>query len=403
MKSTLFIALISLALYSCNIFDNKPKTNPTPKLELISLKASNLYTIVGSEIPIKLSISGKLENGITALGFDYTLYVNDKETTILDSFSYDEPGFYEIYAESDGVRSDTLQIEVRRTVQYEPKEFNIIFHIVHDGEEIGEGYNISSDRIDYQMSILKAVFEKQDLSFTTNSTHPAMFFKLANVDPEGNSLPEPGINRVQRPSQDHSILFEDWMWDYYWDPDYYINVWVGNTKNGFSWGIYPDLKCGFQLVGLGCTDSEEPATIQGIALELSNLWEGSWVFPHEMGHIFGLFHVFGPDNCSYDPDFVHDTPFYDRDAYIFHLDPNNSNQHILRKPCNESLSESYTSYNIMDYHYQPEEGRDLTYDQVERMRFVVDRGRFRASKDPETATPRAMIKPEEIKPIQKVN
>lgn len=403
MNKTIFLScLILFCITGCDLFDNNPKPEK-PVLKSLSIKASNLYTVAGSTIPIKIKVEGRLDNEAAVINPDYQLYLDDELLLNKEEFSSEISGFYNLFAESEGIRSDTLQIEVRRAIQYEPKEFNVIFHIVHDGEELGEGYNISKERINYQMDLLKAVFENPNLNFTTNSMHPAMFFKLASVDPTGNTLSEKGINRIQRPSQDHSILFEEWMWDHYWDPDYYINVWVGETKNGFSWGIYPELRCDSNLWGLGCTDAEEPATIQGIALELSNLWEGSWVFPHEVGHIFGLFHVFGPDKCFSDPDLVNDTPYYDRDAYIFHLDPNNSNQHVLRKPCNDSLSESYTSYNVMDYHYQPEEGRDLTYDQVERMRYVVERGRFRASKNPETGTPKVMIKPEELKKPKSVN
>ncbi|MAL17544.1 MAG: hypothetical protein CL670_14860 [Balneola sp.] len=384
----LIISVLLLGLFSgCDLIDSGPKKNPEPRISHLDIEASELLSVAGNLIPIEISVTGKLDNGEQAqIGTSYTLYSNGEVVSTPKKFSSEVPGYYRIHAEYEGISSDTLLIEVRRQQKLTEVEFNIIFHIVHDGEEIGDGYNVSQDVIDNQLNKLRQVFSNESLSYTPNSTPAAMSFKLATVNPKGEELEEPGINRIQRPGTEYSILFEDWMWDHYWDPDFYINVWIGDTKNGYSWGIYPRLSCDSNLGGLECTDDETPLSIEGIALELDNLWEGNWVFPHEVGHYFGLFHVFGPTACDSDTDFASDTKVYDREVY------ESGSQSTNRTSCS---GQNFVSYNVMDYWNQPKGGRDITHDQVDRIRYVIERGRFRASQDPETGQPRTMTPPKE--------
>lgn len=369
------VILLLVIISGCDLFDNSPKRDPGPKIEKLEIHASDLFTVAGSKKPVTITVNARLTNGdVVSPGGSYSLFANGQELSTPGKFSSGIPGLFSLHAEYEGIYSDTLLINVRTKREYADAEFTIIFHVVHDGEEQGEGYNIPADVVSRQLEMLRQVFSNSDLNYTPNSVSPAMNFKLALSDPEGNELEEPGINRIQRPGEDYSILFEDWMWDHYWDPDHFINVWIGDTKNGYSWGIYPSLRCDSNLGGLRCTDEEYPSKIEGIALELSNLWEGNWVFPHEMGHFFGLFHVFSPAGCISDMDYADDTKNYDRQVYESGSGGN------TRKSCD---GDSYVSYNVMDYWSQPEGGRDLTYDQVERMRYVVERGRFRASGTPD--------------------
>ncbi len=341
------------------------------RVTLQSLAISNFqpFTVFENEEAVQFSFAGIGSDGKPFSNLKYDLFVNGENIGSKFRFTPEEPGIYEVYAASGDIVSNTVSIDVREQHELEKQEFNLIFHIMHDGESIGEGYNIPYEKISYQMSLLNLAFGNDQL--TANSSSPNFTFKLAETDPEGNPLEEPGVVRSKRPSRESSILFEEWMWDHYWDPDDYINIWIGDTKNGYSWGIYPNVTCDMDIIpdGIYCLDNPQEVTyLTGIALELDNLWEGNMVFPHEMGHIFGLFHVFNQDGCNSDADFCKDTFQYHRGDY-------EANQPTINRVSCE-FDHDFVSYNTMDYWAQPSNQRDFSYDQVARMRLIVERGYF---------------------------
>lgn len=378
--SAKLLVLISIALGSLPACDLAGSKNDDPDLSYFTFSVPHTYSVAGNSNKIPLNVKTFDKDSLLIPNLDYDIFINGQNQGKLTSFSSELAGDYLIYASYNGIVSDTLLIKVRQEKEFQSHEFQIIFHIVHDGEPVGTSSNIPSEIIDREMNKIEYVFSNSEISLTPNSSFPNMSFIRATEDPSGNPLAEPGINRVQRPSEEHSILFENWMWDIYWDPDYYINVWVGETKTGYSWGIYPLIDCNFDLEGIGCSDESEPVNIEGVALDVSNLGEHNWVLPHEIGHIFGLFHVFNAE-CGEDPDFVTDTHFYSRSEY------ENGPVTVTRTDCSGT---SYTSYNIMDYWSQPINGRDLSYDQRERVRTIVDHGRFRGQKNLSEGIPRDM-------------
>lgn len=379
----LFIVMLGMAsALSCGSDDGEVPQPEQPVAASLELIISEKYTVAGHAKPLLLSLKAMDTNGNELINPSYSVLVNGEDKGRLSTFKSPIPGRFELQAVVGAVESNVVYAEVREQQVYQSKKIRVIFHIVHDGEPLGTGYNISQDRIAYQMGLLEKVFE-QSSNLTPNSSLPNIDFELAGIDPEGNELSEPGINRLQRPDQSASVLFEDWMWNHYWDPDYYINVWVGDTKNGYSWGIYPEFSCAEPTApeGLSCTTAMDVHRLEGIALELNNLYDENWVFPHEMGHVFGLFHIFSGSECSTDVDFCKDTRQYDRVAY-----ESTSTAHI-RTSC---TGDEFISYNVMDYWQQLNGARDLTYDQVQRIRAVVDNGLWRAGKSLSEGTPRDM-------------
>ncbi len=108
----------------------------------------------------------------------------------------------------------------------------VVVHVVHTGEDVGLGYNLSNERIIGQIKTLNDDFRKKSGTIGYN-THPLgtdskIEFKLAEIDPEGNS--SDGIKRVNI----HDIVIDidnDWLFDDlpyygYWNKQDYINVWV---------------------------------------------------------------------------------------------------------------------------------------------------------------------------------
>ncbi len=75
----------------------------------------------------------------------------------------------------------------------------VIVHVFHSGQAVGEGPNISAEQINSQIDAFNEHFRKRGNGF---NTHPdgadiEIEFAPAIWDPQGNRLPEPGIDRVE--------------------------------------------------------------------------------------------------------------------------------------------------------------------------------------------------------------
>ena len=388
-KVVMLTLLVSLLLTSCEKSNDSDSVPEKLSIQNVFVELSTHFAVEGNRKPVDIKVSatnniGKEVSSDQLSQFGYEVLVNSISIGQESKFLASEPGDYTIRAKIGDVLSDETNLKVRESIEVEPLTFQVVFHIIHDGEEVGKGFNLSNADIQYQMSLLKATFEEYN-SLTPNSYDPKMKFILATTDPIGNILEEAGVERIKRPDKQHSVLFEDWLWDYYWDPDYYINVWVGDTKVEQSFGIYPKVTCQMEIIppGIFCSDDDVPSELVGIALEVNNLWEGNWVFPHEIGHVFGLYHVFSdtPD-CNVEADFCQDTHQYNREQYV-----NSATAATSRVSCDGI---NYTSYNVMDYWSQPGGDRDLTYDQVERMREIIHNSRWIGTKSLNDGSPRNM-------------
>jgi hypothetical protein len=83
---------------------------------------------------------------------------------------------------------------------------------------------------------------------------------------------------------------------------------------------------------------------------------------HEMGHFFGLHHVF-TYSCDIDFDYCEDTLTYDRSSYETAM----STFQVKRESCSNI---NFSSWNIMDYQEQIIRN-SITYNQRERMRSII--------------------------------
>ncbi|MBX2928193.1 MAG: hypothetical protein KF852_10190 [Saprospiraceae bacterium] len=78
----------------------------------------------------------------------------------------------------------------------------IIFHIIHNGESVGSGSNIAATYVNAQLVQLNNDFRKI-MGTSGHNSNPVgadteLQFCAALVDPNGNVLAEPGINRINR-------------------------------------------------------------------------------------------------------------------------------------------------------------------------------------------------------------
>ena len=107
----------------------------------------------------------------------------------------------------------------------------LVVHVVHMGEEIGEGHNLSVEQIESQIRVLNEDFRRKPGTRGYNE-HPdggdaRIEFVLAKSDPEGN--PTDGIVRINANDHGEQVRYHDFEYYAalsYWNPEYYLNVWT---------------------------------------------------------------------------------------------------------------------------------------------------------------------------------
>ena len=195
---------------------------------------------------------------------------------------------------------------------------SVVVHVIHSGEPVGQGSNISVEQIQDQIDILTAdycaVNEKYydtPASWLALAGMPNIQFLLATVDPNGQ--PTNGITRHNIPvtgtSWNNNNINSEIKPATNWDPNRYLNIYIvsipGTTSAGGVVGFsnYP-------------TPSQIGSDRDGPVIDYN--WFGGPGHPvsawrpisHEMGHFLGLPHPFAGSSCSED-DGIADTPNID--------------------------------------------------------------------------------------------
>lgn len=201
----------------------------------------------------------------------------------------------------------------------------IIVHVVHNGEPIGSGTNLSQAQVMAQIEVLNEDFRRK---FGTRGYNddPAgadieIEFCLSSVDENGNMMSEPGIDR-------HNGNQDDWSRDEienklkpntYWDPNKFYNIWTvkfaAADANLLGYAQFPD-----QSGLAGLQEQGGPASTDGVVVRYQSFgstdkgdfpvmqapYNKGRTLTHETGHWLGLRHIWGDGNCA--EDFVSDTP-----------------------------------------------------------------------------------------------
>jgi zinc-dependent metalloproteinase lipoprotein len=209
----------------------------------------------------------------------------------------------------------------------------VVVHIIHNGETIGTGSNISDERILSQIQVLNQDFRRKNAD-TVNTRAPFLpvaadcniEFVLAVTDPDG--VPTTGIRRVKGSKTDWnansdadnvSLKATD-----YWDSRYYFNIWVCNLSDGtdpsavLGYAQYPESDLpGLRDQDLGNTN-KNPLTdgvvinYRYFGINTHDKYGKGRTTTHEVGHYLGLYHPWGSssgkiEDCS-DTDYCDDTP-----------------------------------------------------------------------------------------------
>jgi hypothetical protein len=202
----------------------------------------------------------------------------------------------------------------------------VVVHIIHNGEAVGTGTNISQAQVQSQLDVLNEDYRNlnADGALVPSVFQPlradAQFqFVLAARDPSGAPLAEPGIDRVDRSAKGftappYSLTYTETTikpgTD--WNPDQYLNIWVMNLGGGvLGYAQFPDNTAGLgglsPLGGLAATDGIVILySAFGRVGTLSGTYNKGRTLTHELGHWLGLIHVWGDADCG--NDYCPDTP-----------------------------------------------------------------------------------------------
>lgn len=291
---------------------------------------------------------------------------NDDWNTSLQSEIYFNPfvsGNYDILIDGFGCTPNQLCASLQVELRYIPRPvitIPVVVHVLHKGEPIGTGTNISVAQIQSQIDVLNQDFRRLNSNvllspapFRGTSDDPLIQFCLAQQKPDGS--PTNGIMRYLEPSQqDYASLiingenlpsnlqcFNYVTLQYIkastiWNRDKYLNFWVSDKLKQLpaeaGAGAGNNLGCNFESSFYGY--AQFPGEIGQPSPNLPNysLTDGVWVtvtafgntgnvIPpynlgrtavHEVGHWLNLKHIWGNDiipdpQCNVDDDVI-DTP-----------------------------------------------------------------------------------------------
>lgn len=221
----------------------------------------------------------------------------------------------------------------------------VIFHIIHNGEAVGTKPNMSAALIQQQLNQLNKDFANASGSTYSVAQNTGIQFVLAQFNPSGGTLAEPGIDRINRNAPpdagagwtDYNTANSNagWLNSYIdsdvkprtiWNPAHYLNIWVipkisavGVSGILLGYATFP----GSALPGM---PGSESATASGVVIYSPTV--GSMITPygdcasavsygrgrtltHEIGHYLGLRHIWGDANCG--TDYCDDTPVHRTD------------------------------------------------------------------------------------------
>ncbi|WP_170233941.1 M43 family zinc metalloprotease [Bizionia myxarmorum] len=189
----------------------------------------------------------------------------------------------------------------------------IIFHVL--AGSAGDVHDLSAARIQAQIDQLNLDFNNLSGSTNTAAESAEINFIPAVVDPDGNVLAEPGIDRnygytgALTTGQLNGTIKPATIWD----RSLYANVWTANLGGGLLG--YAQFPSNSTLPGMdangGSALTDGVVILSGSVGSVANPgtaapYNKGRTLTHEMGHWIGLRHIWGDSTCG--NDFCADTP-----------------------------------------------------------------------------------------------
>jgi len=389
----IFVAL--LIIFSCE------EKEPDGSSSYYFIHPNSYYMVADGEKELVLSV---MENHITLNRF-HTIskvegeikFFHNGQPLTGNTFTTLQEGEHKFYATYNGWKSDEITVIARPPKDYELISIPLIFHVLYDNETVGQGANISHEDIEYIVSVVNQRFRNTyytlkypEVVQSPNHVDTKIEFRLAQYDPEGNLLEEPGIKRYGGYKANEWTSTEPqgrFLSENMWPPNLYINISISNHY-GISGAISPKSDYENQFCGAGGRTNETweeyfernsqggvNVVFTGVIMSLNGFYSHK-TLTHELGHYLGLFHTFDWD-CQTDRfpfginDCVDDTQFYNEREFVT---PQKSLTKIFYE-CNTNYLVTHDNY--MDYYRSSEPETfatyyGFTYDQRDRMREILN-------------------------------
>lgn len=197
----------------------------------------------------------------------------------------------------------------------------VVVHVIHSGQPIrNSSKNITDARVISQITVLNQDFRRMvgtpGYNSNTVGADVEVEFCLAQVDPNGN--PTSGIDRVNtndNPNLTGLTLDNSNVENFLkpltiWDPTKYFNIWVAQFEGDLTGVLgYAQFPTGSGLSGLPSSGSPttDGVIIDWRAFGSNDITGGNGTYfsggynkgrttTHEIGHAFGLRHIWGDSN-----------------------------------------------------------------------------------------------------------
>jgi hypothetical protein len=221
----------------------------------------------------------------------------------------------------------------------------VVFHVVHNGEE----GRVPEARIHECLNNLNDAFRNRARFDQGSGADPQITFCLAQVDPQGR--PTTGINWYDSPLAYHQLLSPDLKQSFHWNTLVYVNIYiVAQLFGAAGYGTLAPTH--------GHFDDGIVMTAQIVGSPLQD-----YVFAHETGHYFNLYHVFHNacfnNNCLLQGDRVCDT----RPSQVF-----NGSGCVVRNTCDTDA-------------YDPSNNNPYRSDEIDWPNYFMDYNNWDCSHD----------------------
>lgn len=206
----------------------------------------------------------------------------------------------------------------------------VVVHIVHNGSAIGTDENIADAQVLSQIQVLnqdfRRMFDTPGYNDNPVGADMEIEFCLAQRDPNGiatNGIIRHGLGTGE--GWDMEEIDASLKPQTQWDPEQYLNIWVvDDISISFIGQLagYAQFPTGSGLDGLDVPGLATDASTDGVVIGY-RYFGSSDIYPegtydtegrdkgrtatHEIGHFFGLRHIWGDGGCNVD-DFCEDTP-----------------------------------------------------------------------------------------------
>ena len=207
----------------------------------------------------------------------------------------------------------------------------VVVHVIHNGEAVGTGTNISDAQVLSQIEVLNQDFRKiygtRGYNVHADGSDTRIEYCMARRRPDGTATT--GINRINRnamgwtaPPYDQAYMDGTIKPATIWNPDRYLNMWVANLGGGLlGYAQFPERSSLRGMAAATSCPATPAASTDGLVMLFSAFgttdpnaafalgfpYDKGRTTTHEIGHWVGLRHIWGDGNCSVD-DFCQDTP-----------------------------------------------------------------------------------------------